>query len=94
MTLESRSVPYRHIFSIAGKYEGISLAPHPVDRSKSFNAANNGELLPSEYLEYTHFIEVLGKNGVGTRDFPRNKPTREDHSKLLKLVEEKDLDLE
>jgi hypothetical protein len=94
MSDERRSVPYGRIFAIEGKYEGITTAPHPVDRSKSYNHGNRKGLSSSEYLEYEHFVGVLRERGIGTRDFPLDNPTRERYSKLLVLIKDKDLDLE
>jgi hypothetical protein len=92
MTDERRCVNYMHIFKTFSEPEGITRAVLPVDRSGSFNLANHGELTTNEYLEYTHYLKNDKVRSAGK--FPQSNPTKENYSKLLKLVEALDLDLE
>jgi hypothetical protein len=72
------------------KAEGIK-RPLLSGSPEAFNLANHGELSTSEYLEYTHYLK---NNKVTTAgNFPSVNPTKENYSKLLKIVEELELDL-
>jgi hypothetical protein len=76
-------------FREAGKDEGIGFAPHPVDRSKSFDLNNSGGLTKEEYVYYLYYLETYPYLRMGK---PLKNPTQKDFSGLVKAVENEGLE--